>query len=236
MIGPILLALSLVLIGVIALKIYKNIQKAKGIPGVWQVLDNSPCYIPILSPYFYMGSENHLIEVATKRGDPETGTLRITTMNLNRIFVSDREMLKDIHSRKLGFFPKSKTFLEPTEVFGGHIVSAPDTDSWKKHHNTISPAFSSNNLEYMSHVSSETVDTMAQCLWNPDIESKGEHVIDRVDKLFTNLTLDILAKCKFLLFSLENQLCSLFLITIITTSCIWSKFLNLCSKRNGKHK
>src|SRR3989338_6467400 len=183
-IGFVVLSLSLVLI-------YKNYQKAKHIPGVWQFIDNAPCYIPILSPYHYMGCEYSLSKIVKEMGEKETGTFRVSTMFGNRIYIHDREMLKELHGQKMGLFPKPKEMYEITEIFGEHIVSAPDNDSWKKHHRTVSPAFSDSNLEYMAMETSDVVDSITNFKWDPIIEKEGSVGID-VNHLFTNLTLDVL--------------------------------------------
>lgn len=176
--------------------VYQNYSKAKHIPGVWQFIDNSPFYIPILAPYHYIGCEYWLSNYIKGRADTETNTFRISTMFGNRIYVSDREMLKELHGKKLSLFPKSSVVYEITEIFGQHLVSAPDSESWKKHHKVISPAFNSNNLEFMAKETSDVVDIITKYIWDPIIEKEGGVMVDTTN-LFTNLTLDVLARCKF---------------------------------------
>jgi len=103
-------------------------------------------------------------------------------------------MLKELYATKAGSVEKLDS-LKATEFFGENIISLTDTEKWKKHHNTVAPAFSTGNLEYMSRVTCETIDLLGELRWDKDIEQKGFHLLDaHID--MTSATLDVLGKGK----------------------------------------
>ena len=85
--------------------IYNNYQKVKHIPGTWQFCF-SPIRIPFFAPYLYISGDYELLQQFKQFADPETDTFRVSTMFGNRIFVSDKAMLKEMCVTKAGFFEK----------------------------------------------------------------------------------------------------------------------------------
>ncbi|KAG2387190.1 hypothetical protein C9374_001522 [Naegleria lovaniensis] len=177
--------------------VYQNYQKVQHIPGVWQLLPFGPFRIPFLSPYIYIGNQYDLCKVIEAHGDKETKTLRISTLFGNVVIVSDREMLKQVHSKQLHVLNKDPR-LKVTEIFGESLVSAPDTARWKKHHRVLSAAFTSGNLEFMCRVAVKTVDQLTRNKWDVCM-SKSENGTMMLEPYqdFTNVTLDVLAKSVF---------------------------------------
>lgn len=178
--------------------LFQNYKKVQHIPRVFQLLPFAPFRLPLLAPYIYIGNQFDLLNVIEKHSDPETKTFRISTLVGNVVYVSDRDMMKEVHSKKLHVLNKDPR-LKAIEIFGESLVSAPDTECWKKHHRVLSMVFSSGNLEYMCQVAVKTVDQLTRTKWEPCMNQneKGTMMLEAHND-FTNVTLDVLAKSKFL--------------------------------------
>ena len=152
----------------IGVKIYKNAQQMSNIPGLWQVVA-SPIKIPLISPYLYMSCERKLLEWVEKFGDSKSKTMRISHMFGNTVVVQDRAMLKELLLTKANCFEKPRNVYDSFTVFGENILSAPNQERWKKHHNICYTAFSSKNLEYVAKIATESVDLLISQKWKSQV-------------------------------------------------------------------
>ncbi|KAG2370580.1 hypothetical protein C9374_000378 [Naegleria lovaniensis] len=81
-------------------------------------------------------------------------------------------MLKEVRSKKQHLFNKDDK-LKVIEIFGESILSAPDTERWKKRHRVLSAAFSRGNLEFMCKVAVKTTDQLIKTKWEILLQCSG---------------------------------------------------------------
>ena len=80
-----------------------------------------------------MGSIANIADLAEKYGDKETKTFRLAMADRPYIFVSDKDMLKEIMVTKSNYFEKPKEGYEPLNIWGESILTALNNETWKKH-------------------------------------------------------------------------------------------------------
>ena len=176
-----------------SLGVYKNWSKVKHIPGAYQFIF-SFWRIPFLAPYIYFGNVKEFEPLMNNFGDTETKTFRISTMHENTVFISDPAMLKEFYLTKANNFEKPTKVYEMFNHFGENILSALNTESWRKHHRVCAPAFSSTNLEYMCEVAANSSDLLFK-RWNESIQKHDCHMVTHND--FSNVTADVIGKAGF---------------------------------------
>ncbi|KAL9645200.1 hypothetical protein ABK040_002401 [Willaertia magna] len=170
--------------------LYFNYRKLKHLKGVSQYFF-MPFRVPIIAPYVYFGGSKQLNETMNRFGDEETKTLRVSAVNGNSVQFCDPKLLKEIYVTKAGHFNKPEIAYTMFNVFGENILSALETETWKKHHKICAPAFSSKSLEYMCKVSSDAIDLLMETRWTKDKAFN----LDLGD--FSDATLDVLGKAGF---------------------------------------
>ena len=174
-------------------KVYKSYLKVKDIPGCWQYFF-SPVKIPFFAPYFYMGNTEETIKLVKQFGDKETKIVRISMVDRNTIFIVHPDMLKEYFLTKANTFEKPEFVYQMFNVYGENILSALNTESWKKHFRVCSPAFSSKNLEYMCKVATQSSELLFQ-RWDKGIKENKPFILPLGN--FSDVTLDILGKAAF---------------------------------------
>lgn len=102
------------------------------IPGTFQ-LTFTPWRIPLISPVWYLGNVGTIVDDVRKYGDAENKIMRITYPDANMVLVSDPDMLKEFYLTKGNTFDKSSYVYDMFNVYGESILSAKDTETWRKH-------------------------------------------------------------------------------------------------------
>ncbi|KAG2377810.1 hypothetical protein C9374_008895 [Naegleria lovaniensis] len=191
--GIAILVILLSIFVVATYKIYKSYLKVKHIPGCWQYFF-SPVKIPFFAPYFYMGNNLDTIRLVKQFGDKESKVVRVSMVDRNTVFIVNPEMLKEYFLTKGNSFEKPEFVYQMFNVYGENILSALNTESWKKHFRVCSPAFSSKNLEYMCKVATQSSELLFQ-RWNKGIKENSPFILPLGN--FSDVTLDILGKAAF---------------------------------------
>jgi len=161
--------------------LFRNYQRVKCIPGFTTFF---------YSPFY--GNEHDMKQLLEKYGDPETKTMRMSMINGNDVLISDPAMLKE-------YFLKPNSFCKSNihnmfNVFGENILSALNTQAWKRHHKVCAPAFSSTNLEYMCSVAVNSSELLFE-KWDSSIKKDGTYLLEEED--FSNVTVDVIGKAGF---------------------------------------
>ncbi|KAG2374400.1 hypothetical protein C9374_010970 [Naegleria lovaniensis] len=174
-------------------QVFQQMNKLKEIPGSWQFLF-SPIRIPFFAPYFYLNSAFQMQKVIEKFGDPETKTFRLSLPDKNIVYVSDKNMLKEVMVTKSNNFEKPKPSYELLNIFGESILTCLNNETWKKHFKVCSPGFSPVNLQFMCKVAVKTCDLLFE-KWDKQLEGKKEFMLQVGN--YSDVTLDILGKAGF---------------------------------------
>ncbi|KAG2374401.1 hypothetical protein C9374_010971 [Naegleria lovaniensis] len=174
-------------------RVFHHANQLKEIPGTWQFLF-SPIRIPFFAPYFYLNSAFQMQKVIEKFGDPETKTFRLSLPDMNIVFVSDKNMLKEMMVSKSNIFEKPKENYELLNVFGESIVTCLNNETWKKHFKVCSPGFSPVNLRFMCKVAVNSCDLLLE-QWEKQLQGKKEFMLQ--PETYSDVTLDILGKAGF---------------------------------------
>ncbi|KAL9658446.1 hypothetical protein ABK040_005989 [Willaertia magna] len=168
----------------------------KDIPGVIQPLE-SVVQIPILSPYFFIGSFVETFNLANTIGEKETKTFRITFPDRNYLFICDKNLLKEYFVTKGHDFTKPKHDYDLMNVFGKNILTALNDEEWKRHHNVCYHAVDNNSLEYMCKVAVESTDLLFSKKWDIILNENNNKGFELDVSDYTDVTLDILGKTAF---------------------------------------
>ena len=185
--------------------IRKNIEKAKSIPGFWQVLNDFIFRIPILAPYIAHGDSNQrMLQMARDEMDrqrkegKETGRVifRVSSAFRNNICVCDRLTCKEILTKEgANFVRPIEEFFLPFNIFGvnsSSLVSAHDGEEARRHHRVLAPGFSTSTMQYMSEVCGESVDLLRKHKWDQLLEEDKSFILDVGD--VSVITLDVFGK------------------------------------------
>ena len=165
--------------------LHKIHSKIKHIPGVMQVFELSPIRIPFLSTHLYLTSDEDLDKACLLYGDAETQTLSIATSTTPLVFISDPKMLKEYFITKGHLFEKPG--YEVVNFFGeDNILTATNTEKWKKHYKICSAAFTPKNLMYVCKVADKSCDLLFE-IWNERLKENGSMILDVNE--YSNLTL-----------------------------------------------
>ncbi|KAF0973308.1 hypothetical protein FDP41_008515 [Naegleria fowleri] len=152
--------------------------------------------IPFLSPYYYLGSSDLLQKIIKEKGDPETKTFRTTLPDRNVLFVSDKNMLKEMMVTKSNNFEKPKLSYELLNIFGESILTCLNNETWKKHFKVCSPGFSPVNLQFMCKVAVKSCDLLFE-KWEQELKRQQgatQKMIMLQVEHYSDATLDILGK------------------------------------------
>jgi len=125
--------ISLVWLIILLSNLLKNYHKLKQIPGLSQITI-APLRIPIISPYIHFSGAEHVSEYVRKYGDAETGIMRVSMCDHNTVWITGRELVKEVTMTKANNFEKPGFVYNMFEMFGENILSARDYEHWKKHH------------------------------------------------------------------------------------------------------
>lgn len=186
---------ALIIIGLTVLtwSIYSRYSAVKHIPGSWQIAF-APFRIPFIAPYIYFGTE-HVPEMVEKFGDKKTGIVRMSMLGRNIVIVSHKDHIKELLLTKEKFFKKYPPSYEAFKIFGDNILSMLEADTWKPHHRICSPAFSSNNLKFVTKVTCESFDEMVAHRWEKLPDANGSFILPIDD--YSDLTLQVLGRSIF---------------------------------------
>ncbi|KAF0975014.1 hypothetical protein FDP41_005767 [Naegleria fowleri] len=169
-------------------QIYRNYSLVKHIPGSWQVAF-APFHIPLISPICNYSDVRGVLNCAKKIGDSENGIFRMSMVAQNMVWLMGADYIKQA-TVSLGHNIGKPQHYEIFDIFGENIVSAKNTESWKKHHKACSPAFSTRNLEYVVQVSNDTAQMLLERWFrkmqqHPNEEEEKENA-SNFGKLSTN--------------------------------------------------
>lgn len=187
-----LLAIIATLIIIATVKVLQMRQKIKHIPGTWQYF-YSLFRIPFIAPYLYFGPTDKMLELMDKIGDSETKTTSLSMINENSVWISDKDMIKELTITKASDFEKPKDFFDAINIFGENLASV-QSENWKRHFKVCNPGFSPKNLEYVCKVAAQSSDLLFN-EWKKVIEKDGKVVLQVTD--YSDLTLDVLGKAGF---------------------------------------
>ena len=191
----------------VALKIYLNYRKVAHIPGHWQIVSLF-WRVPIISPYLHMNNQRSVTELMEKYGDKESGITRMSLMDRNMVIINDKDLLKEVIITKGSIFTKFTEVYEVFKVFGENILTVLDasSDSWKNHHKICSPAFTTQNLQYLCEYAAKSVEKLFESRWE---KQKGDNTLKNGENYqdayftsdikgdFSDVTLDILGQVGF---------------------------------------
>ncbi|KAG2392563.1 hypothetical protein C9374_011288 [Naegleria lovaniensis] len=141
-------------------QIYRNYSLVKHIPGSWQVAF-APIHIPLISPICNFSNVRGVLNCAKKIGDSENGIFRMSMASQNIVWLMGSDYIKQA-TVSWGHNIGKPQHYEIFDIFGENIVSAKNTESWKKHHRACSPAFSTRNLEYVVQVANDTAQMLLE--------------------------------------------------------------------------
>jgi cytochrome P450 len=187
----------LIILGIIlyvAQYLLKHIRqhiKFKHIPGVSQIGNFGPCYIPLWSPISYYGNYVNLYELSQRfKKFPVFRTVAgtQTTVVLNSV-----SALKHVYLKNAKNYVKPGEELGMLKLYGENIVTLAGGKSHMLHRNICEPVFHEKQLRNLVDVSNEATDSLIQKLVNKaDPLIKVEVNSDMVD-----VTLDIIGKSNF---------------------------------------
>ncbi|EFC38517.1 predicted protein [Naegleria gruberi] len=130
-----------------------------------------------------------------KFGDKKTGIVRMSMLGRNIVIVSHKDHIKELLLTKEKFFKKYPPSYEAFKIFGDNILSMLEADTWKPHHRICSPAFSSNNLKFVTKVTCESFDEMVAHRWEKLPDANGSFILPIDD--YSDLTLQVLGRSIF---------------------------------------
>ncbi|EFC38792.1 predicted protein [Naegleria gruberi] len=204
-IATLLIGIVLMRILQLIMKLKRQISKAGGTPGYWQLLAEGLFIMPILSPYIAHGNFPVIQGLIAKEEERAKGSdekqliIRVSTPYRNNYVIWDKDSVKEVLVTKSSSFPKPLDFYEPFNIFdkdATSILTAADGPVWKNHRHVVAPSFSTGNLVFMSQVTVKTVDALFRTKWNKllDQDSKG-FIMDMEDT--TAVTLQIIGESGF---------------------------------------
>ena len=153
-----------------------------------------PFRLPILCPNLSFAYWQAFIKATQQYGE-EDGTLRVSFMARNAIMITDRDLLKEYFVLKQSSFEKPKFIYSMFEIIGENILSAGTTEQWKRHQRVCAPAFSIDNLQFMSETAVECTDLLRK-EWDKKLAHKPSGIpLEGND--FTKITLEVLGRSGF---------------------------------------
>lgn len=175
-------------IALYALHWYKTLPYSH-IPGHTQFFQKYFPKLPFLNPYGFKKRFTDIDIELRKNLDPKVGiTKQIYAFGMNRVIISDPDLVKEILITRAKEFPKPQERYSIFEDYGPNILSSVG-EEWRKQRKLCDPAFSQKNLEYLTEVSYDaTMEQISKWKDGDFIDVEGD---------ISLITFDIISKAGF---------------------------------------
>jgi len=187
-----------VLAGVIAIvsllsyyyKYNRQCAKYKHIPGVCQILPESPFAFPIpfFGPYLFRGNFKTMVELSSLFRKEKV--FKVTAGLSTYVFVNNKEVAKKVMIHNKENYYKPTALYSGLTMYGPNIVTVAGGYEHQRHHKVVEPAFLPNMLKYLVSVSIQSTDLLLERIFNKDGAME-------VNSDLTDVTMDIIGKSNF---------------------------------------